>query len=160
MGDGPAMREGRAPARHRTVPMAERCRRAAVAIAREAGVERIDYHERGLRGRAFVKSKRILVPHPTTRRRLYVFAHECGHVALRHGSRPRHRQELEAELYAQDALRRHGIEVPEREVEIGRRYVAQKIVRAIRRRAKKVDRAAVEWAWEFLPEDVRRMVRG
>jgi len=140
--------------------MALRCREAAAAMAREAGVARIEYHARGLRGRAFTKSRRILVPEPTTRRRLYVFAHECGHVALRHGHRPRHAQEYEAELYAQEALRRHGIQVPEKEILNGRRYVAQKIVRALNRRAKRLDARAVEWAWEELPVAAQRVIRG
>jgi hypothetical protein len=37
-----------------------------------------------------------------------------GHVALRHDHRkPRWRREYEAEMWAHDALRRHGVAVPE-----------------------------------------------
>ena len=60
--------------------MAERCGAVADAMAREAGVARVEYHERGLRGRAYPTKRLILVPRPTTRRRLFVFAHECAHV--------------------------------------------------------------------------------
>jgi hypothetical protein len=137
--------------------MADRCREAALAMAREAGVARIEYHERGLRGRAFIATRTIRVPRPTTRRRLYVFAHECGHIALGHrGSKPRHRQEYEAERYALAAMHRHGVDVPEKEVLQGKRYVAMKIVRAVRRGAKRIDAEAAAWCWEIFPSAVQR----
>jgi hypothetical protein len=137
---------------------AQRCQEVAREMAREAGVARIEYHERGLRGRAIIGTRTILVPRPTTRRRLYVFAHECGHIALDHrGRRPRHRQEYEAERYALEAMRRHGVAVPEAEILAGKRYVAAKILRAIRSGAKQVDGEAVSWCWDVLTSSARRV---
>lgn len=135
--------------------MSRRCEAVAAVMASEAGVARVVHHERGLRGRAFPAKRMIVVPRPSTRRRLYVFAHECGHVALGHGRKPRHRQEFEAERYAQEAMRRHGVEIPEKELLIGRRYVARKIVQALRRGAKRIDREATVFCWEELPDAVR-----
>ena len=89
--------------------MAEKCQRVGKAILDEAGVKKVSYHDL-LSGRACAELKVVCVPTPTTRRRLYVLAHEAGHVALNHiNVKPIHRQEYEAEKYAQDALRRHGI---------------------------------------------------
>ena len=57
-------------------------------------------------GRASAEKKRIKVPGPTTRRRLYIYAHECGHVAMNHrGQKHSYIQEYEAEMYAHEVLR-------------------------------------------------------
>jgi len=125
--------------------MAERCERVGKAILDEAGVKKVQYHDR-LCGRAFVEDKLVFIPKPTTRRRLYVVAHEAGHVALNHsGNKPQHRKEYEAEKYAHDALRRHGISVPKKETQRGKRYVARKISQALRRGAKTIDRESFKW---------------
>ena len=100
--------------------MVERCQRAGAAILEEAGVKDVQYHDR-LRGWAYPDRKSVRVPTPTTRRRLYIVAHEAGHVALNHiGVKPQHRQEYEAERYAHDALRRHGISVPKKSTQVAK----------------------------------------
>ncbi len=48
--------------------MATRCQAVAKALAKEAGVNKVSYPERGLTGRASGEDKRIWVPKPTTRR--------------------------------------------------------------------------------------------
>jgi hypothetical protein len=126
--------------------MADRCRAAAKAIAEEAGVLTWEY-TKGLYGRASSKRKHIRAPEPTTRRRLYLWAHECAHVALGHGrGKPVHRQEYEAEQWAHAALRRHAIPVPRKESRKGKDYVAMKIRRAERRGAKNIDATARKWS--------------
>ena len=138
--------------------MAERCEKAARAMMAEAGVKEWIIHNNGLRGRASVRARRIRTPPPTTRRRLYILAHECGHVALVHlrAKKPSHRQEYEAEVYAHDALRRHGIAVPKASTEEAKCYVARKIRQAILRGAKHVDREALAWSREFISWEVKR----
>ena len=103
---------------------AERFQQIALQILQDAGVNTWAYHEKGLRGRAWPKKRHVVCPKPTTRRRLYILAHECAHVALHHvRSKPSHRQEYEAELYAHQALRRYDIAVPQQETDRARGYV-------------------------------------
>ena len=125
--------------------MVERCQQVGQAILDEAGVKKVQYHDR-LSGWAAVKLKAVHVPTPKTRRRLYVLAHEAGHVALNHiGMKPSHREEYEAAKYAHDALRKHGISVPKKSTHRAKRYVARKISQAIRRGAKTIDRESFNW---------------
>ena len=140
---------------------AERFYAVGLAILEEAGVETWEFHERGLRGYAEVKRKHVECPKPTTRRRLYILAHECGHIALSHkASQPRHRKEFEAEQYAHDALRRHGVPVPRKSTESARRNVARRIDQAVRLgRAKKLDRRAVPWCTDEHGQATRRALR-
>ncbi len=129
---------------------------AARAIITEATVEKVEYHDRGLEGKACPSTKWILVPRPTTRRRLYVLAHECGHVALKHlRKEPRHRQEYEAERWAHAALRRNGVAVPRVEMTEARVHVAQEIRRAIARGAKSIDRETLNWCKRYHSVAVR-----
>jgi hypothetical protein len=122
----------------------------------EAGVEQVEYRPNGLTGRAWPKEKRLRSTEPTTRRRLYIFAHECGHVALEHDDRkPHHRREYEAERYAHAALRRHGVAVPKRSTEEGKRYVARKIHQAVRRGAKSIDKDALHYCKGYLSQQVK-----
>jgi hypothetical protein len=90
----------------------------AEAIKAEAGVTRhhvLTDPDRAvdgivLYGWSFPKRGIIHAPAGRTERELYSLAHECAHVALRHDHRkPLWRREYEAELWAQDALRRHGV---------------------------------------------------
>jgi hypothetical protein len=94
----------------------------AEAIKRDAGV--LEHHVLtdpdgavdGLvrYGWAFPWRGIIYAPEGRTDRELYTLAHECAHVALRHDRRkPLWRREYEAELWAHDALWRHGIPVHE-----------------------------------------------
>jgi hypothetical protein len=94
----------------------------------DAGVKEHREHKK-LTGRAWLAAGRILAPTGTTRRQLYVLAHECGHIALHSApkarSRPTHVKEHEAECYAHRALTAHGLEVPEISTRWARAYVAQ-----------------------------------
>lgn len=130
--------------------MATRCEAVAQVLAKEAGVKTWEY-TRGLYGRASPKRKHIRAPRPTTRRRLYLWAHECAHVALAHvGKKPVHRQEYEAEQWAEEALRRHGVAVPTESVVGAKRYVAMKIRRAVKRGALVIDSDAQAFCKEYL----------
>jgi hypothetical protein len=60
----------------------------AAALKVEAGISRHDVCKK-LRGRAWCDSGVILAPEGRTRRQLYVLAHECAHVALKHGEQSR-----------------------------------------------------------------------
>lgn len=127
--------------------MAERCRDVAAKLAEEAGVVTVQEDRRRLAGRANAKDRRISVPPPTTRRRLYVFAHECGHVLLGHdGRKTRHREEYEAERWAHDALRRHGIRVSRRSSHSAKKYVRRRITEAFLRGSKRIDPEAAKWS--------------
>jgi len=145
-----AMKEGRKK-------MARRCQQAAKAMMDEAGVTKCFYHQNGLKGRAHINSRTIRVPEPTTRRRLYIIAHECAHVVLRHiNTKSRHREEYEAERYAHHAMRRHGIPVPKKSTVAAKKYVAWKIRQAVRRGAKIIDREALRWCRDYVSPSVIR----
>lgn len=118
----------------------------AEALKRESGVMEHKIRK-NLSGVAF-RGGKIEAPEGRTRKQLYILAHECAHVALRHvGSRqPKHSKELEAEQWAHAALRRHGIPVPRAMTDRARRYVALKVERARRRGARSIDPAAVAFA--------------
>lgn len=90
----------------------------------------------------------IRAPEGRTRKQLYILAHECAHVALNHFSsgKTRHVEEMEAEKWAHDALRRHGVPVPRTMTVRAKRYVARKIWQAERRGAKRIDPAARAFA--------------
>jgi hypothetical protein len=100
----------------------------AAALKAEAGVRQHTEHKK-MNGHAWMDTGHILAPAGTTRRQLYILAHECGHIALHStpwtGSKPRHVKEHEAESYAHRALTAHGLEVPEESTYGARWYVAQ-----------------------------------
>src|SRR5690349_9659387 len=89
--------------------MRERCLACAMQHTPE-GVK-IKYRS-GLTGRAW--EDKISAPRPVTRKALYVYLHECGHVHLDHFTRFDfvYIQEYEAERYAHQAMRAAGIPVP------------------------------------------------
>ena len=95
-----------------------------------------------------------------TRCRLYICAHEAGHVAKGHkrGNGYSHRHEYEAERYAHEALRRHGIALPRKELERGTEYVAEKIHQAIRRGANNIDREALKWCADYHSDATKEWV--
>jgi uncharacterized protein YjhX (UPF0386 family) len=65
---------------------------------------------------------------------LLTWAHEIGHIVLRHGGHtPRYLEEFEATILAVRLLRRDGIAVPRRALDAYRRYVARKVLRRSRR---------------------------
>ena len=131
--------------------VSDRYREIAGKMAEEAGVKEVVEDRKGLCGFAYVKTKKIHVPSPNTLRRLYVFAHECGHVALEHGpEKTKHRVEYEAETWAVEAFGRYGLTTHPKSDERGRQYVAYKIRQALRRGAKSIDPEAREFARGFL----------
>lgn len=97
----------------------------------------------GLGGRTKHTGKVILeAPWPTTtRRRLYVLAHEVGHIKLQHCYRklPSYLEEFEAEQWAHKWLRRRGIPVPKASTAEARDYVAQAALKSL-------DPRVVKWA--------------
>jgi len=137
---------------------AERYYAVGLSMLKESGVEKWTFHERGLHGRG--SRKLIRCPKPTTRRRLYILAHECAHAALDHrGSgkgQPTHRKEYEAELYAHEAMHRHEVPVPRKATEGAKRYVAYRIDLAVRRHTTKLDREAVLWSRDYHRAATRR----
>jgi hypothetical protein len=114
----------------------------------EAGVLKHEVRK-SLTGRAWSKDGRIIAPEGRTRKQLYILAHECAHVALRHCDQPRkpkHVKELEAEKWAHAALRAHGVPVPRSMTTLAKEYVAYKIKQATRRGAKHINAEAVAYA--------------
>lgn len=117
------------------------------AMVAEYGILKVE-PSAGLRGWAIVKDRHIKVPWPTTtRKRLYILAHECGHVFLEHTGRrkPRYVEEYEAEQFAIAKLREHGIPVPKSMLKRAKAYVAYKIRQAERSGAKKIDTKIRNW---------------
>jgi|SRR5215472_6575924 len=90
----------------------------------------------------------IEAPEGRTRRQLYIVAHECAHVALKHYKAriPSYLKEHEAELWAHAALCRHGVPVPRQETERAKRYVARKIRNARKVGLKHLSPAAAAFA--------------
>lgn len=104
-------------------------------------------YRKSLSGSTCQEAKTIHAPKPTTRKSLYIYLHECAHVVLNHnGRKPRHVEEMEAEKWAQETMRREGIPVPRSMTRSGKMYVARKIDQALRRGAKKIDREARRYA--------------
>jgi hypothetical protein len=128
---------------------ARRYRKVASELAFEAGVKEVVYDRRSLSGKAYFAARRIHVPEPTTRRRLLIFAHECGHIALGHEyGGPPYREEFEAERWAIAALRRHDIAAPRKELDRAKRYVTHLIWQALQQgvKTKDIDREAMRFA--------------
>ena len=117
---------------------ANRAKRLAIADAmkREAGVTEhtVPVHKEDLNGFAYFDTGLIISPEGRKIAQLCTLAHECGHVFLHNsflpnsgvGYRlPTHVQELEAETYAHQALREHGMTVPRWRTRWGRQYVGE-----------------------------------
>tara|TARA_R100001530_G_scaffold97477_1_gene67763 strand:- start:16 stop:462 length:447 start_codon:yes stop_codon:yes gene_type:complete len=104
-------------------------------------VKKITY-VKGLYGKAWCKEKRLRIPPSTTRKRMYIIAHELGHLAL-HGhlktkrSRRQFIKEYEAEQYAHTLMRRFNIKVPRAMTKRAKSYVQYRINLSIRRGLKK-----------------------
>ena len=101
-----------------------------------------------LTGCAWVRDRAVEAPWPsTTRKRLYILAHEIGHVALRHTRRlPRYVEEYEAEQFAHALMRETGVAVPRSMTLRAKRYVSRKIAQAHIRGLNKLDKKIAEWA--------------
>src|SRR6266699_651150 len=70
-------------------------------------------YRRTLSGCAWVKTRKVSVPKPVTRRALHIYLHEIAHIVLNHvNKKPRHVEEFEAEQWAFRVMREEGIAVP------------------------------------------------
>jgi hypothetical protein len=96
-------------------------------MKREAGVTGHTIQREELGGLAYIGTGRIQSPEGRKITQLYVVAHECGHIFLHNSGSgywlPGHIKELEAESYAHQAFREHGMTLPRRITDWGRRYV-------------------------------------
>jgi hypothetical protein len=117
---------------------------------------------RSLSGRCHYKAKLIETPKPVTRKSLYIFLHEVGHAVLheplfamhgRHALPAKHVCELQAEQFAHDKMREHGIAVPRSMTQRAKRYVGRKLYQARRRGMKRADPDAIRFAGEFAFRD-------
>jgi hypothetical protein len=107
-----------------------RTKRLAIAEAMklEAGVRGHKINTEDFSGLAYLGTGQIYSPEGRNMVQLYTLAHECGHIFLHDkepGSRlPSHVMEMEAESYAHQAFREHGMALPRNFTDWGRRYVA------------------------------------
>jgi hypothetical protein len=114
-------------------------------------------YRKSLSGRAWYMRdgkvvKEIAAPKPVTRKSLYIFLHECAHAHLhypiyersrsQYRKMPKHVIEHEAEVWAHEKMREHGIAVPRPMTKRAKQYVARKIRQASNRGAKRIDAAA------------------
>ena len=117
-------------------------------MVKEADIREVK-PRKSLSGCAYVEERTIEAPWPTTtRKRLYILAHECGHVVLNHRGRkkPRYVEEYEAEQYAIETLRKHDVAVPADMLKRAKAYVARKIRQAEARGAKSIDSKIRAWS--------------
>jgi len=102
--------------------------RIAEAMKREAGVTAHTVNKEDLRGLAYIGTGGIYSPEGRKILQLYTLAHECGHIFLHNSAPgyalPGHVKEFEAETYAHQAFREHGMTLPRRLSSWGRTYVA------------------------------------
>lgn len=114
---------------------ANRRKRLAIsdAMKAEAGVTGHEINREGFGGLAYIGTGRIVSPEGQNMRQLYVVAHECGHIFL-HNAPPglelaAHVMEMEAESYAHQAFREHGMELARHLSDWGRQYVGEWIAK-------------------------------
>jgi len=102
--------------------------RIADAMKKEAGVTEHTIHQEDFGGVAYIGTGRIYSPEGQKIVQLYTLAHECGHIFLHNScpgySLPGHVKEFEAESYAHQAFREHGMIVPRKLSASARNYVA------------------------------------
>jgi hypothetical protein len=104
-------------------------------------------YRKSLSGRCYHGTKMIATPRPRTRKAPYIFLHECAHIHLHSGRRPKaHVREMEAEKWAHAKMREHGIPVPRKMTERAKQYVAHKIRTAINCGAKTIAPEAKRFA--------------
>jgi hypothetical protein len=90
-------------------------------------------YRKSLSGRHYGKRKLIQAPRPVTRKSLYIFLHECAHAHLHRERKPKaHVREMEAERWAHEKMREHGIAAPRDMTRRAKSYVARKIEQAKR----------------------------
>lgn len=111
---------------------------------------------KSLSGHCDYVNMEVVGPRPVTRRSLYIWLHECAHARLHYPlwaankaaykRKPKHVLEYEAERWAHEQMRAHGIAVPKAMTDRAKRYVARKITQAERRGAKSIDKEARAFA--------------
>lgn len=110
---------------------ARKRRSIAEQMKREAGVRGHVENRTDGSGLAWLHTGDIETPESRNINNLYVVAHECGHVFLHMSGvgrlLPGHVKEYEAECYAHQALRQHGMSVPQARTRSARQYVAAMI---------------------------------
>lgn len=129
-----------------------RARRLAIAdeMKREAGVtgHTVNPTHEDLSGLAWLDTGHIRSPKGRNMAQLYILAHECGHIFLHSGNPgrllPTHVMEMEAESYAHQAFREHGMEPTRRMTKAGREYVGSWVARD-RERGIPIDPRAIEY---------------
>ena len=95
-------------------------------------VKKITY-VKGLYGKCF-HNGHIRIPPPTTRKRMYIIAHELGHIALHAKTSKRPLiKEYEAEQYAHTLMRRFNIKVPRDMTTRAKNYVQYRINLSVKR---------------------------
>ena len=88
---------------------------------------------KGLYGRCF-HNGHIRIPPPTTRKRMYIIAHELGHIALHAKTSKRSFiKEFEAEQYAHALMRRFKIRIPRAMTKRAKNYVQYRINLSVKR---------------------------
>lgn len=121
----------------------------AVALAETpASVQYIQVRQ-SLTGWAAWDGKKMCVPRPITRKALCIFLHECAHIHLGHNGHsglPRHVEELQAEKWAFERMRAHGIPVPRTMTKRAKAHISYAIGKALRRGAKRIDSEARRFA--------------
>ena len=96
-------------------------------------IKKITY-VKGLYGKAWCKEKRLRIPPPTTRKRMYIIAHELGHIALHAKTSKRSFiKEFEAEQYAHALMRRFKIRIPRAMTKRAKGYVQYRINLSVKR---------------------------
>ena len=107
--------------------------RIADAMKREAGVTEHTVHKEDFGGVAYIGTGKISSPEGRKIVQLYTLAHECGHIFLHNSGPgyafPGHVKEFEAESYAHQAFREHGMTMPRKLSNWGRQYVASWIAK-------------------------------
>ena len=104
------------------------------AMKRESGVtgHQINHHDNS--GWAELQTGLIKSPEGQNMAKLWTVAHECGHIFLQGIGKPGYNQpahvwEMEAESYAHQAFVAHGMKMPKRFTDGGRRYVGTWVVK-------------------------------
>src|SRR5215472_5086016 len=101
--------------------------RIADAMKKEVGVTEHTVHKEDFGGLAYIGTGRIYSPEGRKIVQLYTLAHECGHIFLHNSgpgyTLPGHVKEFEAESYAHQAFREHGMTLPLKLSKWGRTYV-------------------------------------
>jgi hypothetical protein len=104
-------------------------------------------YRKSLSGRHYSGKRLIQAPRPVTRKSLYIFLHECAHAHLHRDRRPKaHVREMEAEKWAHEKMREHGVPVPRSMTERAKSYVGRKIRQAQQAGAKRIDPRATAFA--------------